>query len=415
MNASAPSFPHAAASGAQSGRLPLAGIIILATLFFNPVFAIINGHVTYLSPNAIIAAEVLIVAAASLVVLANLNPRMTPWIMLIGVIGIFAFLRTVGTGTFEPKFVRDALIIPVFVLLGMTVRPEKTAMTVMVGAAVALVFLLMEAWSLPAYRDFFKVKEFYINTRGVSPDKFWDEEIGLYPSAVRDDRLLPFVDLHRLSSIFLEPVSLGNYSALLFAYALAFRRLISKRAFWFVLLASFVLLVGCDGRLAFVGLFLIMVAMLAAPFLPPYSAILYLPFAALMVCLVTWIGGFDPNGNDFPSRLALTTMLLESYGPMEYLGLSDKFADIAVDSGLAYWIYTQSALAVAVYWTMLVVASRHETLPQVRFLHAVAIYVTATMLVSASFVSIKTAALMWFLLGALQNDEPLVPARSSPK
>ncbi|MDX2288234.1 MAG: hypothetical protein NW217_05365 [Hyphomicrobiaceae bacterium] len=396
---------HVPRASAGSGTdAALAGSVILAAILFNPVLAIVNGHVMGLSSKIVIAAEVAIVGLALVLTARRFTPAMTPWLVMMALAGVFALLRTLGTGSFEPKYLRDVMLIPVFVMLGMTVRPDRLGQTIGIATAITVAGMLVEGFRLDWYRDLFKVQDYYSATRGVSPEDFWDQEVGLYPSAVREDRLLAFVDVHRLSSVFLEPVSLGNFAAILMTYVLACHRWLSARMIVFLVLAGIALLVGCDGRLAFVGLFLILAVAALSPLLPPYSAVLFLPFAIVAVCLATWIGGFNHEGNDFPSRLAHTVWLLESYGPMEYLGLSDAFAAKAVDSGIAYLIYTQSALGVAAVWIMLTLSSRHETGPQVRYLNGIAVYVCATMLVSASFASIKTAALMWFILGALQND-----------
>ena len=382
----------------------LAGRVIIGAVLFNPVLAIINGHVKGLSDKSVIACEVILFASALLLALRRYQSAMVPWFLLMLVAAAFAILRLAGTGVFEPKYLRDALLIPTFILLGMTVSPHRITRTIVIVTAIAVAVELFEALFLDAYRDLFKVQDYYISTRGYSPEQFWDEEIALFPSAFRDDRMLPFVDLHRLSSVFLEPVSLGNYCAVLFAYLLAWGRNLPRATYLFLMTSVIVLLVGCDGRLAFVGMLLILAVSLIAPLLPKYSAALYLPASVIAVCLLTWLANLNPDGNDFPSRLALTAYLMQTFGPMEFFGLSDKFAVQAADSGIAYWITTQSALGVAIMWLFIVFGARHETAPQVRYLHAIALYLSVTMLVSASYASIKTAALMWFIFGALQND-----------
>lgn len=398
------SFEMRANDDAQTANL--AGLVIIATVLFNAILAIINGNLYELNSNHVIASEMMLFGAALALALRRYRSEMLPWFLLMFVAGLFAVLRWAGTGAFEAKYLRDVLLIPAFVILGMTVQPERLARPILLVALIAVAVMLLEAFFLPQYRDLFKVQEYYISTRDVDPASFWDTEVGLYPSAVREDRMLPFVDLHRLSSVFLEPVSLGNFCAILFAYLLAFGKRIPRRTYLVLAASVFALLVGCDGRLAIVGMMLIFAISLIAPFLPKFSVFLYLPFSILAVCVLTWTAGFSPDGNEFPNRLAHTVALLEAYGPMEYLGLSERFADRAVDSGIAYWIATQSALGVAVTWIWVMFSARQNTVPQVRYLHGIALYLSITMLVSASFASIKTAALMWFILGALQNDVP---------
>ena len=86
----------------------------------------------------------------------------------------------------------------------------------------------------------------------------------------------------------------------------------------------------------------------------------------------------------------------------EFLGVSDEFKSKAVDSGIAYLITTQSIFVVVALWATIVLPASNDRPDKTRFTHAVCIYVALNMMVSFALLTIKTAALLWFIYGSLQ-------------
>ena len=186
--------------------------IVVVAVLFNPVLAFINGNIRELTSGPVIAAEMLVMAAAQVWVLQRFDRRMQPWYALMALIGAFTVLRALVTGTFEARYFRDILVLQTFVVLGMTSTERRAIETMLVLQAVVVAGIALEAVSLDTFNALFHVKDYYINTRGLLSVEFTDESSSLYVSATRPEaRYFPFFDLHRLSSIFLEPVSLGNF------------------------------------------------------------------------------------------------------------------------------------------------------------------------------------------------------------
>jgi putative polymerase len=272
--------------------------------------------------------------------------------------------------------------------------------------AVVLVVLLLEAINPSTYSALFHVQDYYINTRGYVAENFWNKESDLFVSAVRPDtRMFSFIELHRLSSVFLEPVSLGNYCIVITAFVCACFRQLTTATRWFLIVGTLLALLGCDGRLAALSSLMIIAAALAVSWLPPYSAVLYLPGVTAAVFVVVYAFGLHGGSDDFSGRIAHTVELIERFGLVEFLGVSTDRVLIsqAVDSGLAYLILTQSLFGVVLLWLFIALGSAERTPAQLRFKHAACIYLSLTMMVSFAFLSIKTAALLWFVHGALQK------------
>jgi putative polymerase len=272
--------------------------------------------------------------------------------------------------------------------------------------------LVFEAVSTVAYSDLFRIQDYYIKTRDYDVTDFWNKTSDLYVSATRpDSRLFSFIALHRLSSIFLEPVSLGDYCIIIIAFVSSLADRLSVRTIVFLGGGAIVALIGCDSRLAAGASVLIVGASLVAPRLPRCGAFLVLPGVLTVGFLLVHFEGFQHGGDDFAGRVAHTIDLLQQLGPAELLGVSNdqQLLSQAVDSGIAYLIMTQSILGFAILW-MFIVFGFPETEPhQVRFANALGIYLSLTMMVSWSFLTIKTASLLWFIAGALQANRTWRP------
>jgi len=398
----------------SAGLRVVPALLLILAVLFNPLLAIVNAHVTPLNQASVVGAELALVIAAHIVAGLNYRPQMLTWYALVAVLLVFATYRWIALEQVEAKYLRDVLLIPTFIVLGMTFDKRNLTRVVLAIHAIMLIVLVLEAVNTAAYSDLFRIQDYYISTRGYEVADFWNKQSDLYVSATRpDSRMFSFIDLHRLSSIFLEPVSLGNYCVIVTAFVCARYSRLSVTARAFLIGGTLVALVECDGRLAAAASILIIAASLAAPYLPRHSALMYLPGAVGAAFLLTSLGHFQPGEDNFSGRIAHTVDLLSQFGLDEYLGVSDqpKLLSQAVDSGVAYLIITQSVLAFAALWTFIVLGSAERNREQIRFTHATAIYLSLVMMVSYAFLTIKTAALLWFIYGALQRSRQAEPAK----
>jgi putative polymerase len=174
-----------------------------------------------------------------------------------------------------------------------------------------------------------------------------------------------------------------------------------------------VAIVGCDGRFAAVACGAIAVLAFVAARLPRRSTVLYLPVITGMVLAAVLLGGLQVGADDFSGRIAFTADLLSRFDVQDFLGISDRYMKLAVDSGLAYFIVTQSIIGLCAVWLFVVYASAEARMEQVRYNHALCLYVSLLLMVSYALFTIKTAALLWFIHGCLQKKriEPLFTPR----
>jgi putative polymerase len=379
-------------------------LVLIASLSFNAGLAFVNGHVMGVPTALVIAAQASLTAAAFGLALLAWKPQMAPSLALLSVLGLFAVFRGLLMAQPDPKLLADVAIIPIFMMLGMASDDRNLGRTVLVLHTIVFIVFLLEVLAPHVYSDLLQIQDYYIKTRGNKLDQFYNTNSELFISATRpDERFFSFVDWPRSSSIFLEPVSLGNYCSIIVAFACSCFKRLGRASVAYLLITTAAMLVGCDGRLGTATCVLIVIVCTIAPLLPPRSAVLYLPVTVIFVFGLVIGAGLEPGTDDFPGRLAYTVDLLRSYGIPEYLGLSNELVGKAMDAGVAYLITTQSLPGLLLIWAYIGWGSREETSEQVRFTHGLSLYLALSMMVSYSFLSIKTGALLWFIQGALQS------------
>src|SRR6266851_4189635 len=91
--------------------------ILILAVCFNAVLSIINGHVMALERTHVIFTEIIVYAAAFTIVIVNADRKMMPWLLLTLFITLNGLLLSAGNRAFNPKNIRDVLVIPTFIML----------------------------------------------------------------------------------------------------------------------------------------------------------------------------------------------------------------------------------------------------------------------------------------------------------
>lgn len=382
--------------------------LILAAVLFNAGLAVVNAHVLPLTSASVIATEVLILSGCAGLIALTLRQDDKPWLILMLAILWIGLASSLMREQLAAKSIRDVAIIPIFVMLGLRYSASPVRLFTAVQLAVFAV-VLIEAIDQDLFATLFAVKSYYINTRDFSDENFWNEASELFVSATRPgERFLPFFDLHRMSSVFLEPVSLGNYVCILVIFLAAYwRELTRRQKAWFVV-STLVLLAACDGRLATVTSLAIIGVSLIVVALPQRIFAVYLPGAVVGACILVFLIAPQATGDNFAGRLAFTVQLLS------HMSLADLFAASPAkvigrhyDSGLTYLIVTQTFLGAALLWATITLVPDIRSRRQAVIVHGTCLFVAFNLLISYSVFSLKTAALLWFLYGtALQTAAP---------
>jgi putative polymerase len=398
VSAAEPNYPQAI------DRM-LAPLVVFAAVLLNFGLCFINTNVFGVNAGLMILSEILLIAMA----FSLIWYRSTVLYIFLLVLSLYFFSVMLVRSDFDPKIMRDFLIPFIFLFLGYylgSVRSCDRLVTVLI--LLALGSALFEWLALNTYLHYFDVFRYYV-ARGTESQADsallirGDDTAGLYVNGTRFEErtLLPFLGAHRISGIFLEPVSAGNFGAIAFAWVLLRDRgricpLVAKT------IAIATILVLADARFGFFFCIFTLLLYLAAPIIRP--TILFLTPFLLVIGLVAFAG--DPS-NELAGRLTHTAYSLAQLDPWQVFGLkiSEDFAGVyAGDSGYGYLLVKVGLVGLTAIWALFVYAPIFDR-DAWRFKIFIAFYAVALLSISASLFTIKTAALLWFLYGTLNSQE----------
>jgi putative polymerase len=383
----------------------LSETVLIGAVCFNAILAIINGHIVGLTRSHVVFAEMAIYAGAFTIVLLRADRRMMPWFLLALFIVLLGLLLSLGNGSFNAKYLRDVLVIPTFIMLGMTYERESLVKPVLLLQTVIFLVAGLEAVRTETYADLFRILDYYVNTRDFAAKSFWNTDSTLFLSATRpSDRFFDFVDLHRLSSIFLEPVTLGNYCVMASILIISFWKELTTGVRIYLIATTLGLLIGCDGRLATASIFIILILTPLFAQISSRCSAAYLPVVLIASAGYVWALNLD-YGDTFSGRLSGSIHVLSELGLSGIMGL-DAPSELNADSGIAYFILTQSSIGVAVIWLSICFLPSRRAFESRAYVHAIAIFIPLNLMVSYSFFSIKVASLIWFCYGYLYARLP---------
>jgi putative polymerase len=407
------------ASGTQQRA---AATVVFIAVLFNLILCFVNTALFAISVNTVMGVEVALLGIA----LGLIWYRGYQLYGVVLLMTAYFFVVMLIRSEFDPKILRDLLIPIVFFFFGArlgSVRHADRLVTVLI--VIALVAALFEWLWLDTFLRYFDVIHYY-QARGTEQTleadsatglfiKGSDSAGGLFINATRfeERQLLSFLGPHRVSGIFMEPVSVGNFCAIVFAWVLLRDR---SRVWTFLakVAAIATILVLADARF---GCY-VSIATVILYFLAPAVRPTMLFLAPLVMLLI--IAGYagmhlnEPWDNTLAGRMLSTGNTLLTLDPWQILGLHNSVAfenGYSGDSGYGYVVVKLGLVGMLAGWALFAYAPVLDE-DAWRFKIFVAFYVTALLTISTSLFSIKTAALLWFLFGTLNNPQRSISAGS---
>lgn len=388
-----------------SDGVGIPGLLLMAAVFYNAFLAVMNAHGLSLNQGYVSITEILIVllamgfAGIKIASLPNIRP-----LLLFSLFMIFAItLVAIVNQYIYLKSLRDILLIVVFFVVGGLAGEKNLFLTFRYLCAVVLLFMLIENYLTGFYVALFEPSSYFANTRGI--EEFSIDESGLFRNALGYQGRFSFGFLsdHRLSSIFLEQVSLANFSMVLAIFTSAFWGKLNRNDRFFYILTIVFIVLSNSTRTGTGVCLLVLFGYFIFPYLPRYSNLLYMPVIIIIAVLVFYEPDFAsmPHTDDLAGRIGRTLYLLESIWPYYFTGGPLDLISRTADSGYAYIILSQTIFGLIAFWlfSCLIVPQSDEN--NKRFAHGSSLYIFLNLMIGAAIFSIKVSAPFWFIAGYL--------------
>jgi putative polymerase len=377
-------------------------MVIFSALVFNFILAIINGFIP-LTSNIVAVVDGFIILFSTYLIVTS-NEVVAKKGLLFIIVFVLPCLFVVAMNfELNPKYFRDALIIPVFTLLGF-VYNGSFKLFLKRCVIVVLVFMVLEAVWVDVYTELVNIKQYYINTRGVFEDGFYTVESNLFVNAYRPGERfisIPNWDLHRVSSVFLEPVSMGNFAIFIAILLLSAGSWFSRSEKIFFFIAWLLVVIFSDSRFAFLTSLIIVFLYFLPQIVLSFSVFVTPVVLVLSVFLATYFGW--EIDDSFQGRVAETAVLLLDSHWSQFL-TGDLSVKVPVDSGYTYIVYTQSVFFLFLIMFLIFGYGRQlDNLYFHKYKFNLAVYLSLSLLISCSLFSIKTASLFFFTYGVLAS------------
>jgi putative polymerase len=385
----------------ESRSSPAVAALLLLAVGYNFLLALFNASIHPVGASSAYAVELALYAGCFLFGLRSLGRDGQLLVFTgLGLVLAFNLLRFLETWSFDLKLVRDAIIPFAFLTLGTAYRGRLHKLVLWLAVIVVLVAIFEMAFP-DLYGDLVDPRSYFVNTRGNSEDDFWNEASKLYVSATRpgERNWLGGFELPRVSSIFVEPVTMGNFIIFFCAIAVTFWRSLRTVGVVFSLALILFLLIASDGRLASATCLLMLIL---APLLRRVDQTLaaFLFIGVLLAgWLAVWALGVGAYDDTLLGRVFVSVDAINQMSPREWFGMDLAAPYRYSDSGIAYFIAGQSILVVLVFLIAYSFMLKMPTSNGQLFKNLFVVAFALSLLVSNAYFSIKTAGLWWFACG----------------
>ncbi len=398
----APAASDRAGAAGFCGTEVLAALLLLAVAGHHWVLCLVHTQGMGVSVARVAMLELLIYAACVPWLLKRVSLRaLIAVFTALGALGVLALLRG---GYFDPKAARDMLIPLLFLWAGRSYAqsPRSLDRPLLIVAGVIAAIGLAQAAAPEAYNRFFNTFSYYVSLGVIDSEsaQVVGQSVtlnGLRPEGIGRTLLPQLLGAQRIPSVFLEPVSLGNFAVILLAYGLA-KPMRAWRAMLPFVVASALLIVLADSRF---GLYMSALLVLLRVLVHGRVHVVAIVFPLVGACVLLWLAAYAPAaGDNLLGRMTVSGQYLMRFNEWSVLGLQG-FATNYGDMGYAYVISRFGVAGAALMWICLFLLPLKDE-AALRFRTFVSAYVTLILCVSGtSLFALKTAGVLWFLVGVL--------------
>jgi putative polymerase len=385
--------------------------LMLAVVVHQWVLCLLHTRGYTVSVSVVAAAELLVYAACMPLVLSKISVRVL--ITLFFASGFMGVLALARGGFFDAKAARDLLIPLLFLWAGRNFgRKSDRLDRVLLPVMVVVIFIGLVEVAIPdLYSRFFNTFSYYVSLGGISASSAQTAGQSVTLNALRPEgigrTILPMLlGAQRASSVFIEPISLGNFSVILIGYGFSKPASEWRRAAWFIV-GALVLITLADSRF---GLYTFTLLLLARLLIHGRMHWVAMAFPLVAICGLLAIAYYAPGfGDNLYGRLTTTGTFLLSFDASSLMGVRDYNANFG-DMGYCYVISRFSLPGAIMMWVALFALPMHNEAAR-RFRTSASIYISLILCISGtSLFALKTAGVLWFIVGTLSTRAVPSPA-----
>ncbi|MDE1993736.1 MAG: hypothetical protein KGI75_14635 [Rhizobiaceae bacterium] len=379
--------------------------ISLLAVLYNCILAFINHNIMPLTPSSVVISEVLLQVASFAYLLTKgiYEEDIGPLLYLLLTVALTVFVIAINKQPYIDHL-RNVMIIFVFSIMGRLSNERTVKLAFRISCLVVLIVLIIEIVSVKEYVALFHPAEYFQNTRGVPPATYSD--LGLFRGALGFEGRFSFglID-HRSSSIFLEQVSLANFCGVMVLYLISFSnrlRLLDRLLF---LSTVVLILLTNDTRTMLIFSLICIAGYFIYPWLPKALDLLTMP---VIIIAGFVIHALEPTvtGDNFVGRINGTVRAFLGMDLQSAIGLEVDQVGVFVDSGYVYIIYGATIFGLILFWLYASLYPSGKTVNQRRLGHALSLFMFLNLMIgSTAIFSMKTAGLIWLLVGFLKFNE----------
>lgn len=392
-------------TGAARSDGRLVRIVVPLAVMYNGLLALINAHVMPLGFAHVALVEIgLLFISLMYLLYRGLSQEALPVVVLVGFFAIVMLYTSVANGMLFVDFFRNVLIIAVFCQLGAMTDGRTVEFVFRICCICVLSVLLVEIFFTKIYEDLLYPALYFTNTRGLEQISFGGSKI--FQNAINIPGRFSFgLSDHRTASLFLEQVSLANFSGVLDVYLVS--RFSRIKRFDRILMVSTVILILLtnDSRsmLAFS-----MICLGGYFIFPKLSNVLRPLVMPVVLCAgaLVFLMRPDASGDTLDGRIVLTMKGFLNLDFVELLALNVRVIGNFADSGYIYVINAGTVFGLIAFWLFVTFYPGGQSDDQKRCAFALGTFIFLNMMIGGTAIfSIKVGALIWLLVGYMKFSE----------
>ena len=389
--------------------------ILFGAVLYQMMLCFVHTHVLSIRTAYVGAAEFMLYLGCLVVMARRLRIE---FVAIVALVAAYLFFLALLRGSLDAKGFRDVLIVILFYWLGRTMGTVALADRLLkIMVVVVLAIGLFELLFVDLYSRVFNVFSYYVSQGGLANSTNWAKDSTLALNGIRPDgigrTILPWLlGNHRVSSIFLEPVSLGNFAVIVAAWGLA-----KEKSEWRDMLlfvgAAILMITLCDSRYGLLTLS-VLIAMRVLFIGRMYLMTLFMPLICVALLIAIALIFSHYQGDNMLGRLRITGAVLMNFDIAELFGM--KGYDIGYgDMGYAVLVTRFGLPFLLVAWVAFWMIRMRDDVGM-RFRGFAAVYMSLILSISGtSMMALKTAGVLWFLIGCLAVRDAVALRMQEPR